>query len=90
MGGIPPNCRNHLVPTGCETPASLAASALDAPRAIASQNWTRSSRRAADGRPGDLIEPRIARTASSHLPTAIANTSILKMLQRSVESTLST
>ena len=55
IGGIPPACRNHLDPTACDTPATPAASSLDTPPAIASQNRTRSSRRAAEGRPGDHI-----------------------------------
>src|SRR5690606_21475577 len=70
-GGIPPASRNHLVPTAADTPASPAASSDDNPRAIPSQNRTRSSRRAVDGRPGDHCLPRIARTASTRscLPT---------------------
>ena len=52
-GGMPPACRNHLVPTGCDTPASTAASSLLIPTAIADQNRLRSSRPAAGGRPGD-------------------------------------
>ena len=63
-GSIPPASRNHLVPTADDTPAAAAALSLDNPRAIASQNRTRSSRRALEGRPGDQIFPRIARTAS--------------------------
>jgi hypothetical protein len=61
--GIPPASRNHLDPTADDTPVSAAASSLDDPRAIASQNRTRSSRRAVDGRPGDHIFPRISRIA---------------------------
>jgi hypothetical protein len=52
-GGMPPAFRNHLVPTGCDTPASTAASSLLIPAAIASQNRRRSSRPATGGRPGD-------------------------------------
>ena len=52
-GGMPPAFRNHLVPTGCDTPASSAASSLLSPLAIARQNLFCSSRPAADGRPGD-------------------------------------
>jgi putative transposase len=52
-GGMPPAFRNHLVPTGCDTPASSAASSLLRPLAIARQNLFCSSRPAADGRPGD-------------------------------------
>ena len=52
-GGIPPAFRNHLVPTGCDTPASSAASSLLIPDAIANQNRLRSSRPATGGRPGD-------------------------------------
>jgi hypothetical protein len=55
IGGIPPPSRNHRLPTACEIPAAAAASSLDQPAAIASQNRCRSSRRAVDGRPGDHI-----------------------------------
>jgi hypothetical protein len=50
---MPPAFRNHLVPTGCATPASSAASSLLIPAAIANQNRLRSSRPATDGRPGE-------------------------------------
>src|SRR6476659_7026877 len=52
-GGMPPAFRNHLVPTGCDTPASTAASSLLSPAAIPNQNRLCSSRPAAGGRPGD-------------------------------------
>lgn len=52
-GGMPPAFRNHLYPTGCDTPASTAASSLLIPAAIATQNRHRSSRPATGGRPGD-------------------------------------
>src|SRR5829696_7691243 len=52
-GGMPPAFRNHLVPTGCDTPALTAASSLLIPAAIANQNRLRSSRPATGGRPGD-------------------------------------
>jgi hypothetical protein len=63
--GIPPDSRNHRAPTADDTPACAAASSVHDPRAIASQNRTRSSRRAVEGRPGDHIFPRIARIAST-------------------------
>jgi len=88
IGGIPPACRNHLEPTACDTPAPTAASSLDAPRAIASQNRTRSSRRAADGRPGDHIWPRIARIACWRFPAPISPHLQIEMLRRPVESAL--
>ena len=50
-GGIPPASRNHRVPTGCDTPASTAASSLDSPRLIAAQNRCLCSRLATGGRP---------------------------------------
>ncbi|ULK94904.1 hypothetical protein [Bradyrhizobium sp. I71] len=52
-GGMPPAFRNNLLPTGCDNPASNAASSLLCPVAIALQNLFCSSRPAADGRPGD-------------------------------------
>lgn len=42
-GGIPPHSRNHLVPTAGDTPANSAASSLEHPAAIASQNGRRSA-----------------------------------------------
>ena len=50
---MPPAFRNHLVPTGCDTPASNAASWLLKPAAIPNQNRLCSSRPATGGRPGD-------------------------------------
>src|SRR6185503_7542058 len=50
---MPPPFRNHLVPTGCDTPASNAASSLLKPAAIPNQNRLCSSRPATGGRPGD-------------------------------------
>jgi hypothetical protein len=86
MGAIPPACRNHLEPTACDTPVPTAASSLDAPRAIASQNRTRSSRRAVDGLPGDHICPRIARIACWRFPTPIPQHLQIEVLRRPVES----
>ena len=56
---VPPDLRNHLEPTGGDTPASRAASSLERPVAIAAQNRTSSSRRAESGRPGEcnLLRP---------------------------------
>ena len=51
--GIPPASRNHLVPTGCDIPAWIAASSLLIPVAINAQNSCRSRRVDAGGRPGD-------------------------------------
>ena len=61
IGGMPPLSRNHFVPTGPDTPAASAASSLDNPQAIASQNRRWCSRRPAVGRPGDRIGGRLAR-----------------------------
>ena len=52
-GGIPPASRNHLVPTGCDTPALNAATSLLIPAAMSVQNSCRSLRVATGGRPGD-------------------------------------
>src|ERR1700712_2358832 len=52
-GAMPPACRNNLVPTGCDIPASSAASSLGIPRAIPNQNRWSSDRPATGGRPGD-------------------------------------
>src|SRR5215217_9251740 len=52
-GAMPPAFRNHRAPTAWGTLAEAAASSLDAPAAIATQNSLRSSRTATGGRPGD-------------------------------------
>jgi len=57
-GFTPPAWRNQRKPTGEDTPASVAASSVIAPAAIAAQNLTLSSRQATVGRPGDGICPR--------------------------------
>src|SRR5215210_7115414 len=80
---MPPAFRNHLVPTAGDTPASTAASSLERPAAINTQNWCRSSRRATEGRPGDGNAPRPDRS-ERRFRTAIA-TSSLKVLRRPVE-----
>jgi hypothetical protein len=68
-GGIPPHSRNHRVPTGCDTPAISAASSLEHPRAIASQNGRRRDRCNTGGRPGDRIFARPARSDRRFLVT---------------------
>src|SRR5262249_21171222 len=55
---IPPPSRNHLTPTADENPTAAAASSLEAPAAIASQNFCRCSRRHPGGRPGERIRGR--------------------------------
>ena len=67
-GGIPPHCRNHLVPTACDTPASWAASSLEHPAAIAFQNGRRSDRCNTGGRPGDRIFARLLDPPSASWP----------------------
>ncbi|MCS3453927.1 hypothetical protein M2192_009434 [Bradyrhizobium elkanii USDA 61] len=83
-GGMPPAFRNHLVPTGCDTPASSAASSLLSPPAIARQNRFCSSRPAADGRPGDGNGARPDR-ADRRFRMLIA-TSTSRVLRRPPES----
>ena len=75
--------RNHLEPTGGDTPASRAASSLERPVAIAAQNRTSSSRRAESGRPGEcnLLRPD---RSDRRLRTVIA-TSYARVLRRPVE-----
>ena len=70
-GGMPPAFRNHLVPTACGTPASIAASSLDKPAAIPAQNRRCSSRPATGGRPGDTNGARPDR-AERRFRSAIA------------------
>src|SRR3954453_4109032 len=81
---MPPAFRNHLVPTGCDTPASRAASSLLSPMAIASQNRICSSRPAAGGRPGEGNGARPDR-ADRRFRMLIA-TSNFRVLRRPLES----
>ena len=80
---MPPDLRNHLEPTGGDTPASRAASSLERPVAIAAQNRTSSSRRAESGRPGEcnLLRPD---RSDRRLRTVIA-TSYARVLRRPIE-----
>ncbi len=80
---MPPDLRNHLEPTGGDTPASRAASSLERPVAIAAQNRTSSSRRAESGRPGEcnLLHPD---RSDRRLRTVIA-TSYARVLRRPIE-----
>jgi hypothetical protein len=82
--GIPPPSRNHRTPTGADTPASIPASSLDKPRAIAAQNRWRYSSLPTGGRPGDRIAGRPARSAARLLlPIA---TPLDRALRRPIES----
>jgi len=83
---MPPAFRNHLVPTGCDTPASTAASTLVNPAAIAAQNTLRSSRPATGGRPGDGNGARPDR--SDRRFRMFIATSSVRMLRRPLESAL--
>ena len=80
---MPPDLRNHLEPTGGDTPASRAASSLERPVAIAAQNQTSSSRRAESGRPGEcnLLRPD---RSDRRLRTVIV-TSYARVLRRPIE-----
>ncbi|HSH31996.1 MAG TPA: hypothetical protein VLB31_00075, partial [Actinomycetota bacterium] len=57
IDGMPPRSRNQRTPTGPDTPHAIAASSLDSPSAIFTQNLRSISRRT-DGRPGDHIAGR--------------------------------
>lgn len=72
-GGIPPHSWNHLAPTAGDTPANWAASSLEHPQAIDSQNGRRSALCSTGGRPGERIFARAARSAARFL--AFINTS---------------
>lgn len=85
-GGMPPAFRNHLVPTGCDTPAATAASSLLMPTAIAHQNRLRSSRPATGGRPGDRNGARPDR--SDRRFRMLIATSKSRVLRRPFESAL--
>jgi hypothetical protein len=81
---MPPASRNHLAPTGGDTPASTAASSLERPAAIADQNTCWCSRRATGGRPGERRAFRPDR-AERRFPVVIA-TSFIRVLRRPIES----
>src|SRR3954470_14877495 len=80
---MPPALRNHRAPTAGDTPAPTAASSLERPAAINTQNWCRSPRRATEGRPGDGNAPRPDRS-ERRFRTVIA-TSSPKVLRRPLE-----
>src|SRR5215212_6270202 len=80
---MPPACRNHRAPTAGDTPAPTAESSLERPAAINAQNWSRSSRRATEGRPGDRNAPRPDRSERRPCPIA---TSSIEVLRRPLES----
>lgn len=83
-GGIPPASRNHLVPTGCDTPALNAATSLLIPAAMSVQNSCRSLRVATGGRPGDRNGGRPHRSDRRFF-LSIATFSI-EVLRRPLES----
>ena len=83
-GGIPPAFGNHLVPTGCDTPAFIAAASLLIPVAISDQNSCPSLRVATGGRPGDRNRGRVHRSERRFLLSIHA--SIFEALRRPVES----
>lgn len=84
VGGMPPELRNHRIPTGPETPALAAASSLDKPAAAPCQNRYRFSRCHTGGRPGEDNFCRVDRS-DFRLPVAIA-TCRFEVLRRPVES----
>ena len=83
---MPVSCArsHHLVPTGCDTPALIAADALLNPVEIDVQNNCRSLRTATGGRPGDRNGGRPHR-ADRRFPMPIA-TSFVEVLRQPVES----
>src|SRR5215217_438527 len=85
-GAMPPAFRNHRAPTAWGTLAEAAASSLDAPAAIATQNSLRSSRTATGGRPGDGKGLRPDR--SDRRFRLFIATSSIQALRRPLESAL--
>jgi len=81
---IPPPWRNQRFPTAGDTPQAAAASSLDSPSAILSQNRRSLSRRTG-GRPGDRIAGRPV-TVVIHPAGRPIRTSTIKVLRRPVES----
>ena len=86
IGGMPPPWRNQRFPTAGDTPQAAAASSLDSPSAILSQNRRSLSRRIG-GRPGDRIAGRPV-TVVIHPAGRPIRTSMIKVLRRPVESAL--
>src|SRR4051812_46955000 len=80
---MPPASRNQRAPRAGATPTPAAASSLERPAAIDTQNWRRSSRRATEGRPGDRNAPRRHRS-ERRLRVPIANPSV-EVLRRPLE-----
>ena len=88
-GGIPPASRNHLVPTGCDTPALNAATSLLIPAAMSVQNSCRSLRVATGGRPGDRNGGRPHRSDRRFfLSIATFSVEVLRRLLESAETAL--
>src|SRR4051794_11107648 len=83
---MPPASRNQRVPRAGATPTPAAASSLERPAAIDTQNWRRSSRRATEGRPGDRNAPRPHR--SERRLRGSTATSLVEVLRRPLEPAL--
>ncbi|MEH0975306.1 IS3 family transposase [Micromonospora sp. CPCC 205546] len=83
--GMPPRCRNHLLPTACDTPTAVPASSLVSPLAISRQNKRSTSRRS-DGFPGDFIGD-LPVNAFIHPAGLPIDTSKIEVLRRPVELT---
>src|SRR4051794_37997745 len=83
---MPPASRNQRVPRAGATPTPAAASSLERPAAIDTQNWRRSSRRATEGRPGDRNAPR--RHRSERRLRGSTATSLVEVLRRPLEPAL--
>ena len=85
IDGMPPRSRNQRTPTGPDTPHAIAASSLDSPSAIFTQNLRSISRRTG-GRPGDHIAGRPVSVAihPGRLPIQHLRREVLR---RPVEST---
>src|SRR4051794_32608588 len=83
---MPPPSRNQRVPRAGAIPMPTAASSLERPAAISTQKWRRSSRRAAEGRPGDRNAPRPDR--SERRLRVFTVTSFVEVLRRPLESAL--
>src|SRR4051812_6590521 len=80
---MPPASRNQRAPRAGATPPPAAASSLERPAAINTQNWRRSSRRATEGRPRDRNAPR--RHRSERRLRGSTATSLVEVLRRPLE-----
>ena len=83
---MPPQWRNHRVPTGGDTPATRAASSLASPRAMATQTGRRAAGGSTGGRPGDRSFLRVE-LLDFRRPALVMPHLVEEVLRRPIEFT---